>query len=637
MIRYTIIAFFSLFTTLLLTFSFTTKQPNSYQQLYFKNIQQLQQQQQQLLRMIKTSPAETDSIKQAIRQCRLLLKSGDFWFRYFAPLAQKKINGPLPVEWETEVFEKYEKPYRREGAGLTLAYQYLEEPQLEQTVLANLIEESQAGLNTFLADSITQELNNYHHLYLCNRLYLLNLAAIYTTGFECPETTDIIPELLHLLINTQEIYQRFNEAFPATPLTPDYMSLYQSTINFVRSQSPDYTAFDHFAFLKNYVNPLFVMNQRMILQYGVVSKNLIDYSLNKQARSIFDKKLYFAQQPKGVFVRVTDSSTLNTINQIGKLLFYDPILSANNERSCASCHNPQTYFTDTVLTTAPHFNRNSMLPRNTPTLLNAQYNHLIMADGKHLTLQEQTIAVITNPNEMGSNVDDVVKKVMSCKTYRQAFNKLLQHTPQEKQVGIQHIASALTYYYSKFGQHYADFDNAMENRSTLNADAQKGFNLFMSKAQCATCHFVPQFNGVKPPCVGSEFEVLGTPATAQYQSISSDLGRYLINPAPETLHAFRTGTLRNSMHTKPYMHNGVFMHMEEVIDFYDGGGGAGRGLDVPNQTLSGDSLHLNTQEKKYLLAFLNSLNEHILFESAPAVLPPSSISTLNTRKTGGNY
>ncbi len=159
----------------------------------------------------------------------------------------------------------------------------------------------------------------------------------------------------------------------------------------------------------------------------------------------------------------------------------------------------------------------------------------------------------------------------------------------------------------------------------------------MSKAQCATCHFAPQFNGVKPPFVGSEFEVLGVPADTGYKKLNTDQGRWLINPATETLRAFRTGTIRNADHTKPYMHNGIFNSMQQVIDFYDGGGGAGRKLDVPNQTLSSDSLRLSPAEKKDLVLFISSLTEKIEFEEPPATLPTSTDKKLNKRKVGGVY
>jgi cytochrome c peroxidase len=177
----------------------------------------------------------------------------------------------------------------------------------------------------------------------------------------------------------------------------------------------------------------------------------------------------------------------------------------------------------------------------------------------------------------------------------------------------------------------------MNGNKNISGDAKKGFNLFMSKAQCATCHFVPQFNGVKPPFIGSEFEVLGVPSDTTFKQLSADKGRYEVNPAVETMNAFRTGSLRNTQHTAPYMHNGVFKTMKEVIDFYDAGGGTGKGLVVSNQTLSSDSLHLTQVEKENLIQFMESLNESIVFETAPAKLPLSKIKSLNSRKIGGEY
>ena len=110
-----------------------------------------------------------------------------------------------------------------------------------------------------------------------------------------------------------------------------------------------------------------------------------------------------------------------------------------------------------------------------------------------------------------------------------------------------------------------------------------------------------------------------------------------VNPAPETFRAFRTGSIRNSSFTGPYMHNGVFRTMEQVIDFYDKGGGAGRKLPVPNQTLDPAPLQLTAGEKADLISFLKSLDENIIFEKPPASLPVSSTKSLNKRMVGGEY
>jgi len=472
-------------------------------------------------------------------------------------------------------------------------------------------------------DSITKNLRSPDHFYLCNRLYLLNLATIYTTGFEYPQTDVIITELDHMLSSVKKLYDVYNISFSSTQLSPSYLSKYEECINFVKKQSKDFETFDHFTFVKDFVNPLFAMNQQMLIEYKVKSNNYVDYSLSNEASSIFSKQLFIGQNTKGVFQNIKDAKILGEIEKIGKLLFYDPILSGNNLRSCASCHAPSHFFTDTLQGSALQFDKNGLLQRYTPSLLNSTFNHLIMYDGLHNNLQDQAKAVITSSIEMGSKEKDVVEKVMSCEEYKSVFEGLLKYTPKEKLVTIDHIASALTLYYGKFSMFESPFDMAMNNKKETNVAVKKGYNVFMSKAQCATCHFAPQYNGVKPPYVGSEFEVLGVPKDTSYKALSDDKGRYFINPSKETANAFRTGTIRNADKTKPYMHNGAFKTMKQLVDFYDGGGGAGRGLNIPNQTLSADSLHLTNEEKINLMSFISSLNEEIEFDKTPNKLPLS--------------
>jgi len=622
-------------------FSFNEKRSPAYSNLYFETIGEFKSRQSILQNTINISNLSSEknilAIRKEIETARLKLKNIDFWLRYFEPNAYRKINGPLPVEWENEVFEKFEPPYRREGAGLSLAEISLAQKPLIKDSLLTLIKKSSEAVKTYEADSITSQLNSYSHFFLANRLFILNLSAIYTTGFECPDTSRIIPELLSMLRGTKDIYVNFNLSFPETPLPREYLDLYEKMISFVNAQADGFFAFDQFGFIRNYVNPLFALNQKLIIDYNVSSINFNDYTLNNDAQSIFDKSLYTSQNTKGVYSLVENEKTLQEIRHIGKLLFYDPILSGNNLRSCASCHKPTQYFTDTTISTALQFDRQQRLPRNAPTLINSVYNHLIMLDGKHVSLQDQGIDVITNPTEMNSNEKELLKKVLSCKVYKDAFKSFLKLTPEEKGITLNHIVSAVTYYDGSFSRYYSPFDEAMNNKAQVSDNVKRGFNLFMSKAKCATCHFVPNFNGVKPPYVGSEFEVLGTPEDNNFAALSSDKGRYMINQAPETLHAFRTGSIRNAEYTGPYMHNGVFKTLEEVIDFYDVGGGQGKKLVVDNQTLPGDSLKLNVSEKNDLIAFIHSLNENIIFEDPPISLPISSDKTLNQRKVGGQY
>jgi cytochrome c peroxidase len=628
--------------TLVVAFSFKEgNRANTYIREYNVQLNLFKKSQEKLLKIIERSDLQNENDVEQIRTqfqaSRNNLKGLDFWFRYFEPTTYKLLNGPLPVEWETELFDSAKKNYKRDGAGLTLAALYLDEEQRNKDSLAQLIKTSLKALAVFSGDAIIGKFASYHHFYLCNRLFLLNLAAIYTTGFECPDTSRVIPELYLMMENVQTVYQSFNESFAATPLPDVYLQRYNDAIDFIRLQPVAYSAFDHFSFIKDYINPLFLLNQHLINQYHVISESRADFTLSKNEITVFNKALYNGQNPKGIFSGVEDEKALGEIRRLGRLLFYDPILSKNNLRSCASCHKPAEFFTDTATATALQFNRKDFLPRNAPSLINVPYNHLLMFDGKHNSLQSQTKGVITTPTEMGDSENEVMEKVLSCNEYRNAFNDLLKYTPSVKDITFDHVVSAITFYYSKFSKYTSPFDEAINNNKPLDASAIKGFNLFMSKALCATCHFVPQFNGVKPPYTNSEFEVIGVPDDTTFQRLNTDRGRYEVNPAVETLNAFRTGTIRNAAHTAPYMHNGIFKNLSQVIDFYDAGGGAGRRLQVDNQTLPSDSLKLTSQEKTNLLHFIESVTENIVFETPPQQLPVSKIKELNSRKSGGEY
>jgi len=238
---------------------------------------------------------------------------------------------------------------------------------------------------------------------------------------------------------------------------------------------------------------------------------------------------------------------------------------------------------------------------------------------------------------MGSTEDQALKKVLSCKEYKEAFEKFKKYTYKNKEVTFDHIISAITAYESDFSNFTAPFDDDMNRMKDANAECQKGFNLFMGKAQCGTCHYIPEFNGVRPPYIESEFEVIGVPVDTNYTVLSNDSGRADIYFSMEMLHAFRTNTVRNSGYTKPYMHNGVFSTIGEVVNFYNSGGGAGKGLKVKNQTLSSQQLHLTQEEIRELLTFINSLDEDVPPQLPPDHLPLSSDKNLNSRKVGGIY
>src|SRR5688500_13984332 len=121
---------------------------------------------------------------------------------------------------------------------------------MNKDYLLALIKATIQATQIYSADSITSQLKDHHHFYLCNRLFLLNLAAIYSTGFECPDPERIIPELRFMLTEVYSTYLSFNQSFPTTALPANYIDLYKNTISFVNKQSSGHEKFDHFTFIK---------------------------------------------------------------------------------------------------------------------------------------------------------------------------------------------------------------------------------------------------------------------------------------------------------------------------------------------------------------------------------------------------
>ena len=179
------------------------------------------------------------------------------------------------------------------------------------------------------------------------------------------------------------------------------------------------------------------------------------------------------------------------------------------------------------------------------------------------------------------------------------------------------VIKALSSYIGTLNGFDSKFDrNIRAEEDTFTEEEKHGFNLFMGKALCATCHFVPLTNGTVPPFfTETEKEVIGVPETAKNLGLDGDYGFYWQYKADLHKGMFKTPTVRNSALTAPYMHNGVYQTLEEVINFYNKGGGAGLGFDLPHQTLPFDELNLTQEEQQALVAYLKTLSDTDVSES----------------------
>ena len=293
---------------------------------------------------------------------------------------------------------------------------------------------------------------------------------------------------------------------------------------------------------------------------------------------------------------------------LGKTLFEDPILSGTGTRSCRSCHEPAMAFTD-GLAKNKSLGKNGLLKRNTPTLINAALQPALFYDLRVNSLEDQSITVVQSSEEMQGSMRKTAERLWENKTYRDLFSAAF---PKKNRGSIDtmEVMNAIGSYVRSLVRLNSRFDEYMRgNKTAMNREEISGFNLFMGKGKCATCHFMPLFNGSFPPAYTTmESEVIGVPAADGKKEIDPDPGRYDVTPFGFFRHAFKTPTIRNAARTAPYMHNGVYASLEQVVDFYNKGGGAGMGLKVENQTLPFDKLELSDREQKDIVAFIKSLD-----------------------------
>lgn len=273
--------------------------------------------------------------------------------------------------------------------------------------------------------------------------------------------------------------------------------------------------------------------------------------------------------------------------ELGKQLYFDGRLSKNGAISCAFCHNPGTGFADPRQTSIGI--NGGVGGRQAPTVFNTGFNPVQFWDGRAGSLEEQAIGPIHNPIEMGETHENVVAKLNKIKGYRDQFRAVFG-----TDVNLQGIAEAIAAYERTVISTNSDFDKyVMGDKQAMTESAVRGLALFKGKARCILCHNGPNFTD-------NRFHNLGVP---QVGPMKEDLGRYAVTRDEKDKGAFKTPTLRSIAETAPYMHDGAFKTLEEVVDFLDEGGGAN-----PNLSPLIKKLGLSKEEKADLVEFLKALS-----------------------------
>ena len=372
--------------------------------------------------------------------------------------------------------------------------------------------------------------------------------------------------------------------------------------------NPDFERFDRLTFLATRLQPLAhaFASVQVALGIGAPAR---PRAWSAHAASIYDRDAF-----DPMFFAATDATPVTpALAALGRDLFFDNRLSPDGTRSCATCHVPEHAFTDGQP-------RAQLLPghsargggRNTPTLINAALQPSLFADARVRTLEDQATDVLGSRSEMGGSLQRAADTFRADTSYVSRFSAAF-NVARDTALTPRSLRLALAAYVRSLVALDSRFDRAIRGDSAaLDARERLGFNVFMGKAGCGTCHFAPLFTGAIPPMLlDDEPEVIGVPArgVSRRPTIDPDSGRFNVRRIDQHLHAFKTPTLRNVELTAPYMHNGAFETLEQVVDFYDGGGGHGLGIDLPHQTLPTDSLHLSDEEKSALVSFMTALTD----------------------------
>jgi len=542
-------------------------------------------------KLVKNNSLQKEIVAQ-FKKSRLAYKKVEWAVEYFIPETARFMNGPALDEMELEENRSFE-PHGFQVIEEMIYPEYNPESKEDLTRELNIFQANIKQLqSTFDVITISDD-------YVLDAIQqnVFRVIALGITGFDSPILQSSILEAGESLTSIPNLLEKINSN------NKSISELKEMTENAQKycTENNNFNAFNRAIFISEYLNP--ISKKLKAFQKEEQIKDVKKSSpLKPTIETLFDKDAFDVN----AFVLSQEYNFTKDKSVLGEKLFYDKSLSKNNDRSCASCHHPEKAFTDGLKTNLSLTGSN--LARNTPTLTYASLQNAQFWDMRQIDLEKQSVDVIQNKDEMHGSMDNIHAKILLDQEYIKLFKKAYPKTSKPEAWQIQ---NAIASYVRSLNSFDSRFDEYMRgNKNSLNNQEIEGMNLFMGKAKCATCHFTPLFNGTVPPSYSkTEHEVIGTPNEASGKTLSLDKGRYLYNKMPQLVGAFKTPTVRNAAVTAPYMHNGVFKTLEEVVSFYNKGGGQGLGYSVENQTLPFDKLNLTVKEEQALVVFMKTLTD----------------------------
>lgn len=542
-----------------------------------------------------------EKLQQTLRNTRNSFKEVEFFVAYYYPeFTKTHLNAAPLFHIEAAGTSAYTLP----PEGLQVLDELIfsdeaNEQKEEISTITNFLYNSYAN---FYLSTLNNGLSSGNNKTLPLRIELIRIYSLGVTGFDTPGSLNISEEAAHALKGMSKYIN--DEAYFKNFKTEKANLLIQKAIVYL-GKNTNFESFDRIEFYKQFVQPLYA-------ELGSWDGNPDDLK-NFSGWNVSNKDFFKADFFDPYFYTILKpSEDTEELKKLGEKIFYDQSFSANEAMSCASCHLPENAYTDLKQRSASNAEGKTVL-RNSPSLYNAVFAKRFFYDMRAFYLEQQAEHVIYNQDEFNTDYQKIVQKLNGNKEYKKEFKKVFK----DGKINKQNFSKALSSFVASLYSFESDFDRFMRNEKEISEDAKKGYNLFMGKANCATCHFAPHFSGLVPPFFNeNESEVLGVtkkPISNLPVELDGDRGRINSNVKKENSwiyeNSFKTMTVRNIALTKPYFHNGAFNTLEEVIDFYNEGGGEGLGLPMKNQTLPADKLNLTEIEKKQLISFLNTLTD----------------------------
>ncbi|WP_373064310.1 cytochrome c peroxidase [Gemmatimonas sp.] len=545
--------------------------------------------------------ADVPRAKQAFVNARRAFKLAELALEYYAPSTSREINGPALPEVDEE--EGPEAVFPPTGFQVIEEALYGDAPISERDVIIRetstlrpLVKRAQTMMGVQHASDA--------HVWDAVKLELARIATLGITGFDSPVAGHSLAEAdaaLEGVVRTLAPYRGADSTWRHVD------SLVADTRTMLMAMS-DRDAFDHFTFLAQQLIPLghAMQSARLAMAIGLPAERR---AFRMDAATVFDSAAFDVMG----FAPLDATPGMPAQVALGARLFHDTQLSGDGKRACSSCHLPGKAFTDGL--TANTARGGAPLARNTPTVINSGLQAGSFADLRTTYLEDQVTDVVENVDEMHGNLASIAARLTTDTSLMAQFRTAFTNTPMRTDSAITaaQIRNALAAYQRSLTRLNSPVDRALRGEvGALSEEERLGFNVFVGKGKCATCHFVPLTNGTVPPMYReAEVEVLGTPSRAvtANATIDPDVGRFRLTRAEPHRYAFKTPSLRNVALTAPYMHNGVYRTLVAVVDFYNRGGGAGIGIQLDNQTLPSDSLRLSAGEQRALVSFMKALTD----------------------------